>query len=261
MNEYLKKSIELANNHDYLDRLYSVYPIANNIRRNINSEKIKELMEVYNEQDNKELVKLALKLELFPIKDSYVAFLKRYPKSIDKNPQTINRLAGIMYQLGWDKFIMNITEPKESNRQMGSKFSEWLNKKPLGLLPTPLDEFINTEENAILRATDTKAKEFAQEKFGYTRNKGLDFVARFNGKYILGEAKFLTDFGGHQNAQLEDALSTIDTKVYDATMIAILDGVVFIDGENKMYTKLINDYKNKNIMSSLLLNEFCYSIN
>lgn len=46
MNEYLKKSIELANNHDYLDRLYSVYPIANNIRRNINSEKIKELMEV-----------------------------------------------------------------------------------------------------------------------------------------------------------------------------------------------------------------------
>ena len=39
---------------------------------------------------------------------------------------------------------------------------------------------------------------WAKKTLGYTRNKGLDFIARFNGKYVIGEAKFLTDFGGHQ---------------------------------------------------------------
>ena len=36
-------------------------------------------------------------------------------------------------------------------------------------------------------------------------DKGLDFIARFNGKYVIGEfPKFLTDFGGHQNAQFNE---------------------------------------------------------
>ncbi|MDR1126974.1 MAG: hypothetical protein LBL06_02475 [Treponema sp.] len=35
------------------------------------------------------------------------------------------------------------------------------------------------------------------------------YIGRFNKKYVIGEAKFLTDFGGHQNAQFADAISTI----------------------------------------------------
>ena len=96
--------------------------------------------------------------------------------------------------------------------------------------------------------------------FGYSRDKGLDFIARFNKKYIIGEAKFLTDYGGHQVAQFEDALSTLNTEVHGATCVAILDGVVFIKGKNKMYNRLTTDCKNKNILSSLLLKDFCYSI-
>ena len=37
-------------------------------------------------------------------------------------------------------------------------------------------------------------KLFAEKSLGYNRNKGLDFLARINGKYVIGEAKFLTDF-------------------------------------------------------------------
>jgi len=29
----------------------------------------------------------------------------------------------------------------------------------------------------------------------------LDLVARVRGRYVIGEAKFLTDYGGHQTAQ------------------------------------------------------------
>ena len=40
------------------------------------------------------------------------------------------------------------------------------------------------------------------------KNKGLDFFAKLNETYIIGEAKFLTEMGGHQNNQLLDALTT-----------------------------------------------------
>ena len=130
----------------------------------------------YVKQDNIHILKQALELELFPLKDSYVAFFKRFPDSIEKNPQTVNRLAGAMYELGWDNFLKYITEPKESNRQMGSKFKEWLDKKPLGIKPVSMEEFISNENNAILNASDKENMSFAKIKCGYQRNKGLDFV-------------------------------------------------------------------------------------
>lgn len=260
MNEYLRESIEIANNYDYLDRLYSVYPISNNVRRNINESVLKKLKDAYISQDNSSLIKQALKLELFPLKDSYVAYLKRDETAIEKNPKTINRLAGSMYQLGWEKFLMNISEPKEANRQMGSKFKDWLNRKPLGIMPVPLDQFIADNSDAILDCSDAVAMNFAAENFGYSRNKGLDFIARFNGKYVIGEAKFLTDFGGHQNAQFEDAITTLQTPVKNAVTVAILDGVLFINGRNKMHNSLKNQYANCNIMSALSLSKFCYSL-
>ena len=98
------------------------------------------------------------------------------------------------------------------------------------------------------------------ENLNYTRDKGLDFVARFNGKYVIGEAKFLTDFGGHQNAQFDDAISTIETQNVNATKIAILDGVVYIEGSNKMHTQLLEKAEEYNILSALLLREFLYSL-
>ncbi len=48
--------------------------------------------------------------------------------------------------------------------------------------------------------------DFAKEHLNYNHNKGLDFVARFNGKHVIGEAKFLTDFDGHQNAQINSRI-------------------------------------------------------
>jgi hypothetical protein len=102
--------------------------------------------------------------------------------------------------------------------------------------------------------------DIAKEKFGYNRNKGLDFIGRFNGNNIIGEAKFLSDFGGHQNAQFSDAISTIMTPDVDAMTIAILDGVLFIKGQNKMYNDITTTYKNHNIMSALVLREFLYQL-
>jgi hypothetical protein len=85
-------------------------------------------------------------------------------------------------------------------------------------------------------------------------------VGRFNEQYVIGEAKFLTDFGGHQNAQFVDAISTLTYKGVRAIKIAILDGVLYIKGHNKMYTSIITTYKKENIMSALVLREFLYQL-
>jgi hypothetical protein len=76
---------------------------------------------------------------------------------------------------------------------------------------------------------------------------------------VIGEAKFLTDFGGHQNAQFNDAISTIESNV-NAVKIAILDGILYIKGNNKMFKSISETYSTYNIMSSLVLREFLYQI-
>jgi len=101
---------------------------------------------------------------------------------------------------------------------------------------------------------------FAKQELNYRHNKGLDFIGRFNGKYVIGEAKFLTDFGGHQNAQFSDAITTLKVRGVKAIPIAILDGVLYIKGKNKMYRAITTRFKNDNIMSSLVLREFLYQL-
>jgi carboxypeptidase C (cathepsin A) len=111
-----------------------------------------------------------------------------------------------------------------------------------------------------LNGSDKELATFASDVLNYKRDKGLDFVARFNKQYIIGESKFLTYFGGHQNAQFADAISTLETPNVNAIKIAILDGVLYIKGKNKMYKDITTKYQDHNIMSALVLREFLYQL-
>jgi hypothetical protein len=201
-----------------------------------------------------------LKLDLFPIKDSYVAYLKRDKSAIGRNPATADRLCGRVYEMGLKDLFLHCSEPKETNRQIGPLFRRWLDKKSLGIKPVGIDEFSGSSGNAILDGGDAEMMHFAKKHLNYKRNKGLDFIGRFNGKYVIGEAKFLTDFGGHQNAQFNDAISTLKAKGLKAIAVAVLDGVLYIEGKNKMYKEITTKLKNENIMSSLVLRNFLYQI-
>lgn len=260
MNKWTNLSIEYANQRSYLDDLFHVYPTIPEGIREIDENVWAEVEKAFKRKNNKLLIRELLKLDLFPIKDSYVAYLKRDNTSIDRNPRTINRICGRIYEIGLDKLYEKCSEPKETNRQIGPMFREWLRKKSLGITPVPLNKFIANKKDAILDGSDKSMMDFAKEELGYNHNKGLDFVGCFNGKYVIGEAKFLTDFGGHQNAQFNDAISTVEVKKVNAIKIAILDGVLYIKGNNKMYKSITETYKNYNIMSALVLREFLYQI-
>lgn len=256
MNYWTQLSSEFANQRNYLDELFRVYPTIPDGIRDINMELWNRVENAYKSNNNKDLIETLLRLDLFPIKDSYVAYLKRDKSSIKRNPATINRLCGRLYDMGLDKIYEKCTEPKETNRQIGPLFKRWIDGGGLGIKPVNIEEFKNSKENAVLSASDEEMKKYAKEYLGYSVDKGLDFIGKFNNKHIIGEAKFLTDFGGHQNAQFNDAMATLNADV-DAITIAILDGVLYIPSKNR--TKMDIDTE-KNIMSALVLREFLYQV-
>lgn len=260
MNYWTKLSIDYANQKSYLDDLFQIYPTIPEGIRDIDINIWKNVEKAYKKKNNTELINELLKLKLFPIKDSYVAYLKRDNTAIKRNPKTINRICGRLYEMDINKIYEKCSEPKETNRQIGPFFKRWLMKKSLGINPVSIEEFMDTTKDAILNGSDNELMKFAKDNLNYKRNKGLDFIARFNKKYIIGEAKFLTDFGGHQNAQFNDAISTIETKNVKAIKVAILDGVLYIKGNNKMYKDITGKYSKLNILSGLVLREFLYQL-
>lgn len=265
INIWTENSIVLANQRNYLDLLYKIYPVCMNLKRELPKDVIQDIRRYFNKKEFDNLLKLLLKQEKFPIKDSYVAYLKRDPTSLDRNPLTCQRLSGILCDMGVDEIIDNSTVPKESNRQIGPLFKTWVNSGALGCKITDdIDIFISSTDNMIFSASDNEMQQLAKKFLGYTRDKGLDFICRFNKKYIIGEAKFLTDFGGHQNAQFDDAISTLISPLRrtknNVKTIAILDGVLYINSNNKMHNLLLQYSSNYTILSSILLRDFIFSL-
>lgn len=260
MDPWTQLSIDYANQRSYLDDLFNVYPTIPEGIRDIDEEKWSNVEKAFKQKDNKTLIKELLKFDLFPLKDSYIAYLRRDNSAVERNPRTINRICGRLYEMGLNTIFERCSEPKETNRQIGPMFRSWLRNRSLGIQPVDIDEFLSDDSDAILDASDNTMSKFAQDHLNYKHHKGLDFVARFNKKYIIGEAKFLTDFGGHQNAQFYDAINMISTEGVRAIKIAILDGVLYIKGKNRMYRAIVNEFSRFNILSALVLRDFVYQV-
>lgn len=259
MNFWTKRSIDFANQSNYLDELFRVYPMNPEISRELNTDCWKAVECSFKGKKNNSLIEALLSLELFPIKDSYVAYLRRDRSAIKRNPKTINRLCGRLYELGLEEVKKRCEAPKETNRQIGPLFRRWIQSGACGFPLVSVDKFTNIEGDAILDGSDSEMKEWSEKFLGYAREKGLDFVAKIKGNFIIGEAKFLTDFGGHQNAQLNDAFSTLNSEIRkNVRKIIIADGVCYIPGKNKMYSQIVE--ANADIMSALCLRDFLYSI-
>lgn len=128
------------------------------------------------------------------------------------------------------------------------------------MTPVPYSDFVNTSFDAILDGSDTQLQSYAQENLGYAGSKGLDLVARMNGKYIVGEAKFITDFGGHQNAQFQDAVNLFVENGVLAVKVAVLDGVLYLRNNSKLYRSPVENYSECNIFSALVLRDFLYQL-
>lgn len=197
MNTWLEKSIIYAMDKNYLDMLYSIYPLVNNEERIIQEDFKHSIIESYNCKNNQELIKNLLRLELFPIKDSYIAFLRKYKKAIELNPKTIDRLCSIIYNIPLDTLVARCREPKETNRQIGPMFKTWVKYSNtfMNIKKSDIDtEILNSDSTILYIGSDNELYNFAKKYLGYSREKGIDFIAKIvnqstkNCKYIVGEA-------------------------------------------------------------------------
>jgi len=111
---------------------------------------------------------------------------------------------------------------------------------------------------AFLDGSDKYLMKFSNRVLGTKLKKGLDFLLRVNDSFVIGEAKFLTDFGGHQNAQFNDAMTLLHHRSGKAVKVAVLDGVVWIKGKNKMHSAVKKE--KGTVLSTLLLNDFIRSL-
>jgi len=257
MNKWVRKSIEIANSAGYLDKLQEVYPVVQETEREIDPEVKKELKQSYNAGNDITLIKKLLELPKFPVKDPYVAFLRKNDIFLEYNPKTVKRIAERIRAMGFEAMIESIEEPKEFNRQIGTLFKKWIPKIGYPLLHEAEFEAYD-KEIAFLQGGDAQLKDFANRRLGCNLDKGPDFLAKVREIYVIGEAKFLTDYGGHQNAQFEDALRLLRGKKGKAIRIAVLDGVVWIKDGTKMY-RTICELKDT-ALTAILLKRFLESL-
>lgn len=254
-------SIQRAMTSSYLDDLFKIYPISEPRPRQISTVLTDKIKESFNKQDNLSLISNLLELEKFPFNDAYVSFIRSFPQAIEKNPKTINRLAGRCYELGLENLLKSAEKPKESNTQMGPLFKEWIKKGTIGLpLHQTESEFNSDPDNCIYLAPDNQLKEFAKEHCKYTIDKGLDLVAKINGTFILGEAKFVTAEGGNQRNQLKITRQLLDDTTIQAHKVAILDGIIYLPKHEKLLKLVTNKFNSFNVLSALELRDFRYSL-
>ncbi len=169
--------------------------------------------------------------------------------------------------------------PKETNRQLGQVIYQWIEKETLGIkVYSDIEMFNNSKETKkILNGSDGFLQDYA-DKYIYDncsleeyeafkdKNKGIDFLALIDGKLVIAEMKFLTDRGGHQDRQIDDALglSSLEFSNDKVIPIALVDGVCYIEQEKakkSMYKKIKRAEERKNyVMSVLVLQDFLFQL-
>ncbi|MEK7658855.1 MAG: hypothetical protein AAB352_03275 [Patescibacteria group bacterium] len=253
MNKWVEKSVELANYSGYLDKLFDIYPIELGKIREISEETKKDVQKAFKNKDKKNLIEELLKFPKFPIDDPYVASLRRHQHLLEKNPRTISRIGKILLSINIDTILSLSTKAKSPSRQFGNSFRDWLHGSKYNFLDG--QELKVYDGVAFLDGSDNNLKEFAIKELGIKRlNRRPDFLLKIKDKYILGEAKFLTDYGGTQNNQFDGALKMTKIKKDKVFGVAVIDGIVWFKSNSYMH-RTVNKL-NGSVFSALLLKEF-----
>ena len=255
MNRWAEKTIRLANEGNYLDQLYSIYP-NEDISRVVDSEQLRNIRELYNRRDNSGLLNSLLDLKKFPVKDSYVSFLRNDRDAIRRNPKTVHRICSQLYDMGFEKMKKGILAPKEANTRRGQQFRSWLLKT---FKHISKDMFVKNKKGIIfLGDTEKRVLEFCKSDLGLGISKRPDFVAKANNYYIIGEAKFLSASGGNQGRGFDDAIKLASNTSGKAYKVALLDGEIWIKSRSEGFKNI--EYTNACAMSALLLKKYLITI-
>lgn len=271
-NQWTDLSIQYANQKNYLDALFKIYPIPlKPINRELNKGEWECVVKFYKEKKFKEIILSLCNFERFPIDNPYISYIKQDNSSLDRNPETILRIGSyICNDMTLEDIHDGLTQPMQSSRMMGHLFKNFINKETLGIkvFHNEQDFLDSSEKKKILSCSDAQLYQFSHKFLGYTQrdSKGIDFIAKIDKCWVVGEAKFITANGGAQNNQLiESAQNLLDAsfKANDKCKvipIVIVDGVPYVENCNGKLQRTIRNKPDKIFISAILLRDFLFSL-
>lgn len=253
MDAWARKTARLAQTGDYLDQLQAIYPVAPKTRT-VPERAVQEIREAFEKKDSASLLRVLLSLERFPYDESYAKYLRTDPAAIGRNPKTVDRICHILFGMGLDKVVEGVSAPKKANTGRGPEFKRWAKSQ---FRFADIKAFRTSKSGVVfLDASDTEVRDFANATLGAGLEKRPDFVAKSGKKFVIGEAKFLSDEGGNQRNAFRDAMDVAAHPTGKAIKVAVLDGIVWIRGSS--FYKAI-ETSNVRAFSALLLKDFLRS--
>ncbi len=255
MNTWARKTAELAQKGDYLDRIYTVYP-SEPKPRSVSPKILEEITAAYKKGNRVMLLNTLLDQERFPFDDSYVAFLRADRQAIGRNPETMGRLCKTLFKMGLPKILKGVKAPIVANRRRGAQFKQWAQSHFKYVKSGKFE--VSKSGIVFLHASDKDLRDYANARFGAGLKKRPDFVAKVGNKFIVGEAKFLSETGGEQGGGFEDAVTVAAHPASGAVKVSVLDGIVWLEKGSGFYQFIENS--SLNIFSALLLKEFLASL-
>lgn len=264
MNEWVRRSLELANSPGYLDKLADIYPARDLPVRPLDEDTKKRLRSLHEQRDLTELLKLLLKITKkghpFPIEHPYASIFRQKPELIEKNPVVFNELGKIILSKPIEDVIKGVERPIDINRVMGQAFYNWLKKHfpNQGIPILPQTQFVKCRGVAFFDGRNSDILNFVNRTLGLKLERGRDFLYKVDDKFVLGEARFLSTSGGSQTRDLIETIEFIKKTKGRVIGVGVLDGIVWF---NKGYVKKLSNLgDDEPALSALLLEDFLKSL-
>lgn len=246
LNEWVRQSIELFRNSNYLDQILEVYPFQIAAPERLDAAIRRRIIAAHQGRRTEELIELLKGLTKFPYEDPIWYLLKNIEGCIDNNPRQIQRIAESLYSMTAEETVVRLEAAPKLNTQMGPMFNGWLRRN---FTPLGLDAFQrSTRGVCILDSSEEVGKEFINDTLHQNLAKRPDLIAKVNRQIIIGEAKWIGQPGGNQEKQVQEVLNFCRHQRGNVIRIGVVDG--FPWSVFNINHRLVNNKEAVNIQES-----------
>lgn len=222
LNDWIRKSIELFKNTNYLDQVLEVYPFQIAVPERIDESIRRRIIMAHQARRTNELIEILKGLTKFPYEDPIWYLLKSIDGCISNNPRQVQRIADSLYSMTAEETVVRLEAAPKLNTQMGPMFNGWLRRR-FNLLG--LDDFQSSTNGIfLLDASEEAGKAYINDRLNQNLDKRPDLIAKVNETIIIGEAKWIGQPGGNQEKQVQEVLKFCRSQRGNVIRIGIIDG-------------------------------------
>lgn len=267
MNEWVKKSLELANSQGYLDRMSNIYPATALPVRPLNQQVREKISSLHKQGDITSLLKLLLKITKkrfgahpFPIEHPYASIFRQKPELIEKNLTVFQELGKIILSMSAEDIVRGVERPIDINRVMGQAFYNWLRSyfPNQGIPILPEHQFDSYTDRVFFDGRNAAIIDYVTRRLARRLERGRDFLYRIKNTYVIGEARFLSTSGGSQTRDLNETIGFIKANKGSIIGVGVIDGIVWFNNSYIRRLSILGD--DEPAITVLLLEEFLKSL-